>query len=111
MAREGEVTKETQQQLVRSAQAAGLYTEGANPPLLFHAQAEIPVAPLHARSVSLPPKDEYEEQLKPTPSTKKPQKNLQKKLKLRKKTTGRRNKKHRHDGRWHGHDGRLAARV
>jgi hypothetical protein len=59
MAREGKVTEETQQQLMRSAQAAGLYTEGANPPLLFLAQAEIPVAPLHARSASLPPKDEY----------------------------------------------------
>jgi hypothetical protein len=31
---------------MRSAQAAGLHTEGANQPLLFHAQAEIIVAPL-----------------------------------------------------------------
>ena len=44
---------------MRSAQAAGLHTEGANQPLLFHAQAEIPVALPHAKSASLPPKDEY----------------------------------------------------
>jgi hypothetical protein len=59
IARESEVTEETQQQLMRSAQAAGLYTEGANQPLLFHAQAEIPVALPHAKSATLPPKDEY----------------------------------------------------
>jgi hypothetical protein len=59
MAREGEVTEETHQQLMRSAQAAGLHTEGANPPLLFQAQAEISVAKLHARGANLPPKGEY----------------------------------------------------
>ena len=58
----------------------------------------------------MPPKDEYEEQLKPTPSTKKPQKKPQKKPKLLKKAFERRKKMHGHDGRWHGHDGRLMMR-
>jgi hypothetical protein len=37
MARDGEVTEKTQRELMRSARAAGLYTEGANAPLQFHA--------------------------------------------------------------------------
>jgi hypothetical protein len=59
MAREGEVTEETQQELRRFARAVGLYTEDANPPLRLHAHAEVPVAQLHAGRASFPPKDEY----------------------------------------------------
>jgi hypothetical protein len=44
---------------MRSARAAGLYTEVANLPLRFHAQAEVPVAPLHVRRASLALKDKY----------------------------------------------------
>jgi septin family protein len=59
MARDGEVTEKTQRELMRSARAAGLYTEGANAPLQFHAQADVLVAPRHAWRASFPPKDEY----------------------------------------------------
>jgi hypothetical protein len=74
--------------------AAGLYTEGANAPLQFHAQADVLVAPLHARrALAFRRKTSTPRQLKPTPSAKKPPKKPQKKPKLLKTAFGRRQKK------------------
>ena len=94
---------------MRSAQAAGLYTEGTNPPLLFHAQAEILVAKLHAKSASLPPKDEYAKAAKADAKHKEAAKEVAEEAKAAEESLRAENEKHGHDGRWHGHDGRLAA--